>query len=484
LVISRRAVRGQRLVLAAAMLAFPASLEAQSTWRDSTDTPVQRSATRPPLPGPLDIGGPGEVIDNAATPPRLTQDALDLQTRSNLVQGAGARAYGMGGAFLARPDDATAASWNPAGLSYLRSPEFSLVWARNSLSLVTRDATGSVDCPVCRIDERAGSSPDFLAATLPVRLGSRQGSAQVSFQRAISFDSDRTIDATTLRQFSSRGGFDVFAIGSGLQVSRQWRLGLTLNRWFNGYEQTLQRTFGPNSNQKVTFDFSGWNFNMGAIWSPVDSLNLGAVFKNPFTAKVKMQRARIDYTPDGTVVSSNSAARSDLEVDFPGAFGVGVSWRPISTLTASMDYTLTNWSGGKVRNYFTLPPTGVPAAPDDFFPELPYPSLIEPPSGQQDTEQIRVGAEYVLIWRRVKWPLRAGWFADRQLFVATDGRRPTFQGVTAGTGVIAGKVLVDFAYLYEFGSYFESAGSAGPPLPTATLRSHRFFLSFIYRHRR
>ena len=38
---------------------------------------------------------------------------------------------GMGGAFLARADDATAASWNPAGLSYLRLPEVSLVGVRN-----------------------------------------------------------------------------------------------------------------------------------------------------------------------------------------------------------------------------------------------------------------------------------------------------------------------------------------------------------------
>ncbi|HYU41665.1 MAG TPA: hypothetical protein VEQ84_05910, partial [Vicinamibacteria bacterium] len=57
----------------------------------------------------------------AQTPQRLQQDVLELQARSSVVQGAGARALGMGGAFLARPDDATAASWNPAGLSYLRA---------------------------------------------------------------------------------------------------------------------------------------------------------------------------------------------------------------------------------------------------------------------------------------------------------------------------------------------------------------------------
>ena len=42
--------------------------------------------------------------------------------------GSGARAAGMGNAFIAVSDDGTAASWNPAGLSQLRKPELSLAW--------------------------------------------------------------------------------------------------------------------------------------------------------------------------------------------------------------------------------------------------------------------------------------------------------------------------------------------------------------------
>ena len=41
--------------------------------------------------------------------------------------GSGARAAGMGNAFIAVSDDGTAASWNPAGLAQLREAEFSLV---------------------------------------------------------------------------------------------------------------------------------------------------------------------------------------------------------------------------------------------------------------------------------------------------------------------------------------------------------------------
>jgi len=43
--------------------------------------------------------------------------------------GFGARAMGMGGAFVAVADDATATYWNPAGLAQLEQPELSLVAA-------------------------------------------------------------------------------------------------------------------------------------------------------------------------------------------------------------------------------------------------------------------------------------------------------------------------------------------------------------------
>ena len=53
---------------------------------------------------------------------------FDIPTSFNPV-GSGARALGMGGAFIAVADDATAASWNPGGLIHLENPEVSMVGA-------------------------------------------------------------------------------------------------------------------------------------------------------------------------------------------------------------------------------------------------------------------------------------------------------------------------------------------------------------------
>ena len=418
-------------------------------------------------------------------PPRLLQDELDLQANSNVVQGSGARAFGMGGAFLARADDATAASWNPAGLSYLRAPELSVVWADSSLGNRKIDASGLL----VENDQRSGNAPDFLAATFPIELGSVNGAAQLSYQRIISFNAERTItEPDRIRIVQSDGGFDVLTFGSGWQLSRRFRAGLTVNRWLNGYRQTIERP-APRTvptRQNSNFTFSGWNVQVGAIWSPRENLNLGAVIKTGFSGNVKLARSRVDLftAADGTTIpTSNAYSRPDLVLNFPGAAGFGVSWRPRSNLTISLDYTRTFWSKGRINNFFTLPATlpddqapPVPTFPTDFFPLLPYPTLND--FGQKDTEQVRTGVEYVIISRRLKLPLRAGYFSDGQYFRDASGHAPRFTGLTGGAGIILGSFLLDVAYVSEHGSYTDF------DLNHNSIRSHRFFASLIYRHRR
>lgn len=61
----------------------------------------------------------------------LPADAAESGGRPGafLEFGVGARALGMGGAFFAIADDATAAYWNPAGLAYLQRKEFTTMQA-------------------------------------------------------------------------------------------------------------------------------------------------------------------------------------------------------------------------------------------------------------------------------------------------------------------------------------------------------------------
>jgi hypothetical protein len=405
-------------------------------------------------------------------------DITDFEGRSSVALGSGARALGMGGAFLARADDATAASWNPAGLSYLRSPEVTLVWGRN---------TQSIDSPALGTerDEYAGYSPDLAAAAWPVEIGSALGAVQLSFQRVFSFSGDREREqliANQERDFftTGEGGFDVLALGSGLQVTRQLRLGATINRWTNGWHQQRQRRLNPGA-RRLTYDFDyeldGWNANFGVIYTPWPQLNVGAVYKTPFTGKVTLAQTRVDQV-GLEAETTNAATSDDVRLDVPGAFGLGASWRPISTLTVSADWTRTFWSEGRIKNFFRLDRT--PVAGDDqpppvVYEELPYPTLID--RDQQDTTQVRLGVEYVVIRGPVRWPLRAGWFTDWQYFRQADGTTPRYTGFTLGTGIILGSAMLDVAWLRESGDYLERAAA---PYQVST-GFDRLLVSVIYR---
>ena len=434
----------------------------------------------------------------AQTPEQLLeQDRIDLSGRTSLTLGSGARAFGMGGAFLARADDATAASWNPAGLSYLRVPEVSLA------GISTLYKTDKGISPVLDQDRFEGRTVDFAALTWPLRYHGLSGAIQVSFQRAVPFGGS----FTTVRQRSdgrdavvstgeAKGGFDVLAFGTGWRVTRTLRAGFTLNRWFNGYTQTLDRDVPDSIRRKrvfdTHFDLEGWNTNLGLIWTPIEQVNLGAVFKTPFTGAVRLDKKRTDYFFAGDEVTTNAFVNDQVRLRFPAVFGFGTSWRPRSALTISADLTRTFWSRSRITHYFTLPftPRPVPApvpppAPVFYEPPLLYPALNQP---QGNTDQIRFGVEYVLIAGRLKVPLRAGYFNDQQIVRASDGSSPRFNGFTAGVGIILGPILFDVAYLYESGRFVETVASEAtadlPPTTTQvsnSLRTERFFVSLIYR---
>ncbi len=59
-----------------------------------------------------------------------------------LSGGVGARALGMGGAYVAVADDASAGYWNPAGLNQIDSPEFAYMHAERFAGVVSFDYAG------------------------------------------------------------------------------------------------------------------------------------------------------------------------------------------------------------------------------------------------------------------------------------------------------------------------------------------------------
>ena len=108
-------------------------------------------------------------------------------TNFSSVMGSGARAFGMGGAFIAIADDATAASWNPAGLNQLDLPEVSIVGAafyRNEDNTFGAypDASGDQSVTETRLN--------YFSATYPFLLWGRNMVASINYQHLYDFTRD------------------------------------------------------------------------------------------------------------------------------------------------------------------------------------------------------------------------------------------------------------------------------------------------------
>jgi|JI10StandDraft_1071094.scaffolds.fasta_scaffold17309_7 hypothetical protein len=431
---------------------------------------------------------------------RVNQDELaSFYGRMNVVVGSGARAFGMGGAFLARADDATAASWNPAGLSYLRRTEVSLVGVNNNfLQLLPRENNSASPArPVTTRDELRASVADFAGFAYPLRIKGRTGAVQASYQRSFSFTGSRSSEAPAGgEEFSvkGQGGFDTLSLSSGFELRSDLRVGVSVNRWINGFSQTVDRKLG----RAVTSDWeiSGTNYNLGVVFTPAPELNLGAVFKSPFRARIDLTKTRTD---GDTGAIDTPVRRDNVEIRFPRVFGVGASYRATNTLTLSADFTHTAWSRSTILNFFSLPPktitgAGVSVQGVDEYPlPLPFPAVEEGANGQADSTQLRMGGEWVLRFDEsgnILIPLRAGFFRDGQPVVKrlrffeggpVSEYKRSFTGWTAGAGVTMGGVLFDVAYIREMGSVPASRTGDGVLDSSINVRYNRIFASMMVR---
>ncbi|MBD3170617.1 MAG: hypothetical protein GF307_14125, partial [candidate division Zixibacteria bacterium] len=128
--------------------------------------------------------------------------------------GAGARARGMGGAFIGVADDATAISWNPAGLATLERAEASAVgyYAIQKYEFkdefTREEISGSASGSGTYEESSSQSHPSFNFGSLafPLTAGSNNIVVAAAYQRLIDLY-DLYQDSTLTQEY--KGGVDV-----------------------------------------------------------------------------------------------------------------------------------------------------------------------------------------------------------------------------------------------------------------------------------
>ena len=401
------------------------------------------------------------ILCSAFLTPAFAQQIQRVEIPSSLNPvGSGARALGMGGAFIAVADDATAASWNPGGLIQLETPEISLVGAffnrseDNSFG-VSPEASGEQSI----FEERI----NYLSAAYPFTIWGHNMIVSLNYQNLYDFTRDWSFSLTeqseiiSLTQnidYQQEGGLSATGIAYGMQITPQFSFGFTLNFWEDGiynndWEQTTRQQGSgtvlgnPFTFESITSDkysFSGFNVNLGFLWHVNNKLTLGAVFKTPFKADLRHESTFIyslNYPEHPEAYSSDSISSvEDEKLDMPMSYGIGLAYRFSDQFTASLDIYRTEWGDFILtdsKGNDTSPITGQPTSESDIGP----------------THQVRIGGEYLFIKPKYVIPLRGGAFYDP---APAEGSPDDYFGFSLGSGIAYGRFVFDIAYQYRFGN--------------------------------
>lgn len=386
----------------------------------------------------------------------LTFAQLDLNLGPDWnFTGVGARAAGMGGAFIGVADDATAISWNPAGLTQLDKPEASVV-GRGLGEIYEVDFEY---CTETYEDEHA--ILNFLSGVYPFEFSGKQFVAALAVQRQLDlysyyheeFYEESGVDTVEyLNETFSDGGTSTITIGLANRLASVFSLGVAANFWvgeayFESTDMveidTVDYYYYWDYYDRSDWTFSGMNFVFGAMLdfnylnNPVP-LKIGIVVKTPFELSVDEEFTLEEYTDDnGTIYDPDPVESSNsYTLGMPLMFGIGVSYRFGDNLTLSVDMESRKFSETTIKeDYADL--TGMDLENEEVI-------IME----NLDLNQLRFGAEYLFteIWDFAVIPLRVGGRLLPTLFTDINEEQVEGAAFSVGSGMITDQYSLDVSF--------------------------------------
>ncbi len=298
----------------------------------------------------------------------LVLPVLQAQPPSMNISGAGARAMGMGGAFTAIADDATAVYYNPAGLAQLKRPEVTLVgyYAMNGtdteLTGVGWGESASIDSNNFKVN--------FGSLVFPLNPGGHNlvlaGSSHmmIDMYRGEALTIPDTKDekygkgyGTYSYEDNQEGGIYAYSFFSAYEVNKYLLVGAGLGWLSGGFDQTDIEVFTSDESsddwketEQQNLDFSGGPMiTVGTLLKLTPKIKLGAVVRTASVLEFDggwKQEGSYSWGSGPTTDEEKFAG----ELDMPLMFSAGTSYRPYDALTVACDYQAFQWSECEMRD--------------------------------------------------------------------------------------------------------------------------------------
>jgi hypothetical protein len=389
----------------------------------------------------------------------------------------GARAMGMGGAFAALADDATAAFSNPAGLVQLTRPEVSIegrLWSYSTPFVLGGRFDGSEPSGIL-LDNTSGlrfgeSSRDltglsFLSFVYPKEDWSlafyRHQSAKFEFRGASQgfFAQPPPPFTGNRREIDFRSSVDLdvvsYGVSAAYRLSEGFSLGLGVSYlngkftsdtevFFPNPETLPQGFFGPNSYDpesrteisSLAIDDWDWAVNLGFLWQISSQWNVGGFFRQGPELLMKGQTLSGPFlpgVPEGTVLDT-----AESPIQFPNVFGLGIAFRSEGEAVT----VVAEWDRVQYSNLLDS------LDPENFD--------VSEGAALDDGDEVRAGFEYVFFnWTPVV-AIRLGTWLEPDHRIRDVGDDPLVRAVfqagddewhfTAGVGIVIRSFQMDVGF--------------------------------------
>jgi long-subunit fatty acid transport protein len=342
---------GCAVLMVAVLAANPATLRAESMTLSTIAGDVQIPLVH------VDAGG-SLLTPAAPSTPTFTAPTI---FSAPLPSGSGARALGLSGAFTAIADDATAASWNPAGLIQLERPEFSFVYRLKQEH--NRHWSGNSDYRVGD-DDYSDYALNYLSAVVPFRLFGHNAVFSFNIQEVYDFTSsfhadfsdstssmnrqtktDTTTDTVTTHYALDNGYINVteYLTTHKTTVLSQSLSSSTLGTLYYdqvGSVQAITPAFAFEITPKFSLGVAVNIYQEGLLGSDKIRSQTSATYSGTMNSAVDITDER---TTTGTYVYDGM-----LDLESPAQdilFGSDGEVTPYSTTDTSSDYTELHYSG-------------------------------------------------------------------------------------------------------------------------------------------
>ncbi len=419
--------------------------------------------------------------------------------------GGGARAEGMGGAFLAVSDDVTSIGWNPAGIYELETTVVGLTYSSLAPrgSATTNVFTGTRGIFAYDFDHSgflgSVSSLNFAA---PIRISGHPFVGSVSFvknydefqQYSISAEEDvpmvvlndagvlvlDTLLATIDGNFELTGGLKSLNLGIGTRIYNNISVGLSTNVYTGKTVRRDTRRIHADSVTVQYFQratavldtlfidsnkFSGVNFTLGLKLNG-EKLDAGLVVRTPFTLSIKKGSAMYSQmTLNGSVFGENTDTifvdNQLIKYDMPLMIGGGVAYHFSDRLLGAFDIEYRGYSSTRIMDRYQI--IVDPGANDQEF-------YNEYDPDWNNVFLFHAGAEYLMERSFGTIPLRIGFGYEQIPMPSLEGRIDTLgvpyvakstsaaKSLSLGTGLQWNQIHLECGYTYTMLNHHMNAG--------------------------